>query len=88
MAYLKYEIKKKYGVIGESPNGWKKELNFVSWNERAPKFDIRDWEPGYKKMGRGVTLTKAEAAQLKKVLSSINFDEVEEVHTIEIDNSL
>ena len=39
-------------------------------------------------MGRGVTLTKAEAAQLKKVLSSINFDEVEEVHTIEIDNSL
>ena len=33
----------------ESPNGWKKELNFVSWNERAPKFDIRDWEPGYKK---------------------------------------
>lgn len=74
MADLKYEIKRKYGILGEGANGWKKELNYVSWNERTPKLDIRDWEPGYKRMGRGITLTKPEAMQLKNILQDINFD--------------
>ena len=36
MADIKYEIKEKLGTISESTNGWKKELNLVSWNCAAP----------------------------------------------------
>lgn len=52
MAELKYEIKKHIGVIGEGTKGWKKEVNLVSWNERKPKLDIRDWDENHEKMGR------------------------------------
>jgi hypothetical protein len=45
--------------------GWTKELNLVSWNDREPKYDIRDWSPEHDKMGKGVTLSKDEMAKLK-----------------------
>ncbi len=71
MADIKYEIKKELGVISESPKGWKKELNLVSWNGGTPKYDIRDWAPDHEKMGKGITLTKEEAQELYKLLSQI-----------------
>jgi hypothetical protein len=55
MAELKFEIIKKIGVLSESTKGWSKELNLISWNERDPKYDIREWSPEYDKMGKGVT---------------------------------
>ncbi|SDK35419.1 YdbC family protein [Sediminibacillus albus] len=70
MADLKYEIIETLGVISESAKGWKKELNLVSWNGREPKYDIRDWAPDHEKMGKGVTLSKEEAINLKGVLSA------------------
>ncbi len=42
MADIKYEIKQQLGEISTSPKGWSKELNLVSWNGAAPKYDIRD----------------------------------------------
>ena len=77
MADLKFEIVKELGVIGEGAKGWMKELNLVSWNERAPKFDIRDWNETHEKMGKGITLTKEEAMQLLEVLQGIDFSEIE-----------
>ena len=47
MADFKYEITQELGVISESKSGWTRELNLVSWNGGAPKFDIRDWAPGH-----------------------------------------
>ena len=41
MAELKFEIIKSIGVLSESSNGWKKEVNIVSWNGGDPKYDIR-----------------------------------------------
>ena len=35
MAELKYEIIKEFGVLSQSPSGWTKELNFISWNDRG-----------------------------------------------------
>ena len=55
MAELKFEIVKEFGVLSQSPSGWTKELNLVSWNDRAPKYDIREWAPDHTKMGKGVT---------------------------------
>ena len=43
MADIKFEIKETLGILSESPKGWTKELNLVSWNNREPKYDIRDW---------------------------------------------
>ena len=69
MADITFDIVKKYGVISEEKGGWRKELNLVSWNGRTPKLDIRDWSPDHEKMGKGITLTKDEAAKLVELLA-------------------
>ena len=69
MADIKFEITKHIGVLSEGSKGWRKELNLVSWNDREPKYDIRDWAPGHEKMGKGVTLSKEEIDALKNLLA-------------------
>ncbi|MBR5969816.1 MAG: hypothetical protein IK016_05640 [Lachnospiraceae bacterium] len=71
MADFKYEIKEEIAVLSESAKGWKKELNLVSWNEGEAKYDLRDWAPGHEKMGKGITLTKDEAAKLFEALGNV-----------------
>jgi hypothetical protein len=71
MADIKYEIVKELGIISESTKGWTKELNLISWNDREPKFDIREWAPEHEKMGKGVTLSNDEIEKLKELLSQI-----------------
>ena len=75
---LKFEIRKNLGVIGEGTKGWKKEVNVVSWNDRKPKLDIRDWDENHSKMGKGVTLNREEVIELKRVLNEIDIDGLEE----------
>lgn len=70
MADFKYEIVEKLGVLSESPKGWTKELNRISWNGGEPKLDIRDWAPEHEKMGKGVTLTEEEGKVLLGLLQS------------------
>lgn len=71
MAEVKFEIVKHIAVLSETSRGWTKELNLVSWNNREPKYDIRDWDPSHEKMGKGVTLSNEEFDKLKEVLSSL-----------------
>ncbi len=68
MAELKYEITEKLGVLSEAENGWTKELNIVSWNEREPVYDIRTWSPNHERMGKGITLALDEIKMLKEIL--------------------
>ena len=70
MSEIKYEIIKKIGVLSKSNSGWAKELNLISWNDREPKYDLRDWSADHGKMGKGVTLTKEELAALKELLNT------------------
>lgn len=72
MADIKFEIKENIGTVSESPKGWKKEINLVSWNGREPKYDIRDWAPEHEKMGKGVTLTSEELKSLKSILNEMD----------------
>lgn len=72
MAGIKFDIQKNFGVISESTNGWTKELNLVSWNDRTAKFDIRDWDENHEKIGKGLTLSIDELRQLKKILNEID----------------
>lgn len=71
MLDVKYEIKDELGVLSESAKGWTKELNLVSWNDGAPKYDLRDWAPNHEKMGKGVTLSADEVQELYKILGRI-----------------
>lgn len=72
MPDIKFEITEELGVLSESTKGWTKELNLVSWNGAAPKYDIRDWAPGHEKMGKGITLSPEEAEKLRDLLNKIN----------------
>lgn len=69
MSDIKYEIIKKIGVLSTSASGWSKEVNLISWNDREPKYDIRDWSVEHEKMGKGVTLSTEEVLALKKLLN-------------------
>lgn len=71
MADIKYEIAEELGVVSESAKGWTRELNLVSWNGAAPKYDLRDWSPNHEKMGKGITLTADEVQELYKLLTKI-----------------
>ena len=71
MSDIKYEIIKTIGVVSTSTSGWSKELNLVSWNDREPKYDLRDWSANHEKMGKGATLSKEELSALKELLNSI-----------------
>lgn len=70
MAEFKYEIVKELGVIAEGARGWTKELNLVSWNDKPPKYDIRDWAPDHEKMGKGVSLTEEEMEALIELFNA------------------
>ena len=63
-----YEIVEKIAVIKTTEKGWTRELNRISYNGAAPKFDLRDWAPEHEKMGKGITLTEEDVQELKKAL--------------------
>jgi hypothetical protein len=78
MADIKYEIVKKIGVLSTAASGWAKEINLIRWNDREPKYDIRDWSgdggphgDAPRKMSKGVTLSKEELAALRDLLNTI-----------------
>jgi hypothetical protein len=71
MAEIKFEIVKKIGVLSKTSKGWVKELNLIGWNDREPKYDIREWSPDGQTMGKGVTLSKEELLALKDLLSKL-----------------
>jgi hypothetical protein len=70
MTDIKYEIIKKIGVLSTSKSGWTKELNLMSWNDREPKYDLRDWSADRSRRGKGVTLSAEELLALKALLNS------------------
>jgi hypothetical protein len=74
MPEIKYEVIDKIGIVNEGNNGWNKELNLISWNDKEPVYDIRTWSPGHEKMGKGVTISAAEAKVLRDLLNSLNLD--------------
>lgn len=76
MAEFKFEVKQQLGQLSSGRSGWNRELNLVSWNEAKPKLDIRDWAPDHTKMGKGIAMTREEAAILREILNEIDLDEL------------
>jgi hypothetical protein len=75
MADIKFEIVKKIGVLSKSEKSWSKELNLIRWNEREPKYDIRDWSPDGLSMSKGITLSKEELTALRDLLKDLDFSD-------------
>ena len=68
MTDIKHQIIEKIGIISDNENGWRKELNLISWNGKPPKYDIRDWSADHSKMSKGITLSTDEVKALIEAL--------------------
>ena len=73
-ARITFSIEEEIGDLSTQTNGWKKQLTYTSWNNRSPKFDLRSWDADHNAMTKGLTLTKEELLELKKILNEMDFD--------------
>lgn len=69
----KFEIYKHIGKISNVNNGYVKELNYISWNDREPVYDIRAWNQEHTKYGKGVTITPGEMRLLQELMKDRKF---------------
>ena len=53
MLQKKYEIVKEIAVAPADVNGWSLQLNLISWNENAPRYDLRAWSKERERMSKG-----------------------------------
>ena len=67
-----YEIYRHIGNISKSNNGMTKELNYISWSNREPVYDIRTWNDDHTEYGKGVTITAGEMVLQKELINQIN----------------
>lgn len=63
-----YEITERIALLSEDDKGYRKELNYISYNGFKPKYDIRSWSPDGK-MGKGITLNDKEAETLAAAIA-------------------
>ncbi|MDR0497748.1 MAG: hypothetical protein LBH42_09050 [Treponema sp.] len=68
---IECDIIESYGIFSSGIKNWNKEVNFVSWNGRPAKIDIRSWQRNHQRCGKGITITTEEAEELVKLLSKI-----------------
>jgi len=66
---ITYEIVEEIAVLS-NVGGWSLELNKVSWNGGAPKYDIRKWNADHSRMGKGVTLCEEEMDELLRAMGA------------------
>lgn len=71
MSKFTFSVEKTLATLSTSTKGWKKELNLVSWNGLPSKYDIREWDSEYQKMGKGVTLSEQEMKLLYAALKEV-----------------
>ena len=62
------KILEEISVLREGKNGWKQEVNLVSWYDNKPKYDIRWWSEDKTESGKGATLRPEELAKLREVI--------------------
>lgn len=66
---MKYDIYKHIGNLSESNKGWTKELNYISWDDREPVYDIRTWNDNHTEYGKGVTITAGQMKRLQELIA-------------------
>lgn len=69
---FRYTIVKPIGVLSErTVQGELRRLeaNWISWNGKHPKLDIRSWDKDHSYMTKGITLTLDEFNKLAELMS-------------------
>jgi len=69
---FRYTLVKQIGVLSERKiqgEPWTLEANWISWNGKRPKLDIRSWDKTHQQMSKGVTLTLDEFNKLAELMS-------------------
>ena len=69
---FRYSLVKKIGILsGRTIQGqlWTLEANWISWNDKPPKIDIRSWDSTHERMSKGVTLTMNEFDKLVELMN-------------------
>lgn len=74
---IRWDIKEHIGVIKTFHSGWQKELNVISWNDREPKYDIREWDMNHEHMTRGIMLFPDEMESICHLLKDRVFETAE-----------
>ena len=65
-----FEIKEFIGALdAANDNGWRRELNLVSWTGGAAKLDIREWSPDHKRMSRGITMSEEQGIRVAQLIA-------------------
>lgn len=74
-ADFKFEIIESYGTFSEKGD-YTKEVNLIRYGDREPVVDIRNWTniDGDKKMGKGITISKAEFEEFQKLISEVEVE--------------
>ncbi len=67
----KYEIYQHIGNLSRCNNGWVKELNLISWDNREPVYDLRIWNKDHTAYGAGLTITAGQMMTLKQILNEM-----------------
>lgn len=70
-----FETKEHLGIITADPEAKvTKELNFVSWNECKPGYELRSWKQteNGKQPLKGITLTVDELGALREILNGLD----------------
>jgi len=57
------------GKLCEPNNGYTKEFNLVSWNNREPVYDIRTWNADHTEWKKGITITYNEMRKFRKLFN-------------------
>ena len=71
----RYEIYKHIGNLFPLNNGWIKELNLISWDNKEPVYDIRTWNSEHTEYGKGVSITAGQMVVLKICLMKCQYSD-------------
>ena len=65
---ITYDVVRNIGVIADN-GAWETQVNMISWNHGAPKFDIRKWNVETDRMRKRISMTENEASTLAKAMN-------------------
>lgn len=71
-ANFTYEITENLGNLSER-GGWSLDFNLISWNHRAPSYDLRKWADDGR-MGKGISMNLEEVIALRDLLNELKLD--------------
>lgn len=73
---FKFEVEKEIAPLQEkrTSDGFRLELNLVSFNDKKGKYDIRSWNENHEEMKKGIQLSKDEIVALKDALNKLNLE--------------